>query len=113
MSAKKPIASALFCHGNTGNLTNVASVMPHMLDAGYNILLFDYRGFGLSTGRPSLNGVVDDGVIAAKFHDAIRPKHLPSILYGYSLGGGIAAQVLRRSSSSLSMRSEKVAATMG
>lgn len=98
LRAEKPIASALWCHGNTGNLSNVAEIMPHLLDAGYNVLLFDYRGFGRSTGRPSLAGVVDDGVTAAKFHDAIRPKDLPSILYGYSLGGGIAAQVLPRHS---------------
>ena len=98
MRAEKPIASTLWCHGNTGNITTVADIMPHLLDAGYNILLFDYRGFGLSTGRPSLRGVIDDGVTAAKFHDAIRPPNLPSILYGYSLGGGIAAQVLRRHS---------------
>src|SRR5438270_5729958 len=98
LRAKKPIASALWCHGNTGNLTNVADIMPHLLDAGYNVLLFDYRGFGLSTGRPSLRGVIDDGLTAAKFHDAIRPHNLPSILYGYSLGGAIAAQVLRHHS---------------
>jgi alpha-beta hydrolase superfamily lysophospholipase len=96
LRAEKPIASALWCHGNTGNLTSVADLMPHLLDAGYNILLFDYRGFGRSSGRPSLRGVIDDGLTAAKFHDAIRPKHLPSILYGFSLGGGIAAQVLRK-----------------
>ena len=96
LRAERPIASAVFCHGNTGNLTNVAHVMPHLLAAGYNVLIFDYRGFGRSTGRPSLHGVIEDGVTAAKFHDAIRPKSLPSILYGYSLGGAIAAQVIRR-----------------
>jgi pimeloyl-ACP methyl ester carboxylesterase len=95
LRAEHPIASAVFCHGNTGNLTNVAHTMPHLLDAGYNVLLFDYRGFGRSTGRPSLHGVVQDGIIAARFHDAIRPQSLPSILYGYSLGGAIAAQMLR------------------
>lgn len=96
--AEKPIASTLWCHGNTGNITTVADITPHLLDAGYNVLLFDYRGFGLSTGRPSLKGVINDGVTAAKFHDAIRPRELPSILYGYSLGGAIAAQMLRRHS---------------
>ena len=55
----KPIASAVFCHGNSGNLTNFAEVMPHLVNAGYNVLLFDYRGFGKSTGRPSLQGVID------------------------------------------------------
>ncbi|MCU1349468.1 MAG: alpha/beta hydrolase [Acidobacteria bacterium] len=94
--AKKPaIASALFCHGNTGNLTTIAGVIPHLLDSGINVLLFDYRGFGKSTGRPSLSGVVSDGVCAARYHDRIRPKDRPSILYGYSLGGAIAAQVTK------------------
>lgn len=94
--AKNPIASALYCHGNTGNLSNTAHVMPHLLDAGINVLLFDYRGFGRSSGWPSLSGIIDDGVTAARLHEKIRPKHLPSIIYGYSLGGGIAAQVVRR-----------------
>jgi fermentation-respiration switch protein FrsA (DUF1100 family) len=94
--AKDPIASALYCHGNTGNLSNTAHVMPYFLDAGINMLLFDYRGFGRSTGSPSLSGIIDDGITAARLHDKIRPKNVPSILYGYSLGGAIAGQVIRR-----------------
>ena len=94
--SENPIASALYCHGNTGNLSNTAHVMPHLLDAGINVLLFDYRGFGRSSGSPSLSGIIDDGVTAARLHEQLRPKDLPSILYGYSLGGAIAAQIIRR-----------------
>jgi fermentation-respiration switch protein FrsA (DUF1100 family) len=94
--AHHPIASALYCHGNTGNLSNTAHVMPYLLDAGINVLLFDYRGFGRSSGSPSLSGIIDDGVTAARLHEKIRPKHVPSILYGYSLGGAIAGQIIRR-----------------
>ena len=94
--AETPIASALYCHGNTGNLSNTAHVMPHLLDAGINVLLFDYRGFGRSSGSPSLSGIIDDGVTAARMHEKLHPKDIPSILYGYSLGGAIAAQVIRR-----------------
>lgn len=94
--APKPVATGVFCHGNTGNLTISADIIPHLLNAGLNVLFFDYRGFGRSTGSPSLRGVIADGVTAARFHETIRPKHIPSILYGYSLGGAIAAQVLRR-----------------
>ncbi len=93
--AENPIASAVFCHGNTGNLTRIAEIIPHLLQAGYNVLLFDYRGYGRSSGIPSFGGVVVDGITAARFHEKIRPRELPSILYGFSLGGAIAAQVIQ------------------
>jgi len=96
--AEQPTASALYCHGNTGNLTNTAHVMPHLMASGINVLLFDYRGFGRSTGRPSIDGIVSDGLCAARFHEEIRPTELPSILYGYSLGGAVAAQVIQHHS---------------
>ena len=94
--AKNPVASALFCHGNRGNLTVSADVVPHLLRANLNVLMFDYRGYGKSSGTPSYEGVLDDSVTAARFHDSLRPEGLPSILYGYSLGGAVAGQVVRR-----------------
>jgi uncharacterized protein len=94
--APQPVASALFCHGNTGNITVSADIIPHLLAAGLSVLFFDYRGFGKSTGTASIEGVVADGVTAALFHDKIRPPHLSSILYGFSLGGAVAAQVSRK-----------------
>lgn len=94
--AKNPVASALFCHGNRGNLTVSADVVPHLLRANLNVLVFDYRGYGKSSGTPSYEGVLDDSVTAARFHDSLRPQGLPSILYGYSLGGAVAGQVVRR-----------------
>ena len=94
--AEKPKASGLFCHGNTGNLTISADVIPHLLNAGFSVLFFDYRGFGKSSGRASYRGVISDGITAAKFHDTIRPQEIPSVLYGFSLGGAVAAQVIRR-----------------
>ncbi len=95
LRAKDPIASALYCHGHTGNLTNPAHLMPHLLDCGINVLLFDYRGYGRSTGRATVGGVIADTFAAARDHDEIRPKHLPSIAFGFSRGGAIAAQVVR------------------
>ncbi|HUP61572.1 MAG TPA: alpha/beta hydrolase [Thermoanaerobaculia bacterium] len=94
--AERPVASGVFCHGNTGNLTISADVIPHLLNAGFNVLFFDYRGYGKSSGYPSLAGVISDGVTASRFHDKIRPHALPSVLYGFSLGGAVASQVIRR-----------------
>ncbi len=93
--ADRPIASSVMCHGNTGNLTLMAPIIPNLMDSGISVFLFDYRGFGKSTGTPSYAGVVADAITAARYHERIRPRHLPSILYGYSLGGAIAAQAIR------------------
>lgn len=94
--AEKPVASGLFCHGNKGNLTVSAHIIPHLLASGLNILFFDYRGYGKSSGSATYGGVIADGITAARYHDGLRPQHLPSILYGFSLGGAVAAQVIRR-----------------
>jgi alpha-beta hydrolase superfamily lysophospholipase len=94
--AEHPRASGIFCHGNTGNLTTSADIVPHLIRAGLSILLFDYRGYGRSDGRASAGGIVRDGLAAARFHERLRPRELPSILYGFSLGGAVAAQVVRK-----------------
>jgi fermentation-respiration switch protein FrsA (DUF1100 family) len=94
--AASPIASLLFCHGNRGNITTDAALVRHLVDAGLNVLAFDYRGFGLSPGTPSPRGLVADALSAAREHDAIRPPNLPSLVYGFSLGGAVAAQAARR-----------------
>ncbi|MCU1347326.1 MAG: alpha/beta hydrolase [Acidobacteria bacterium] len=94
--AKAPIASAVYCHGNTGNLTWFADEMRHLVGAGFSVLLFDYRGFGQSGGRPDLHGVIKDAILAAKKHDELRPAGIPSLAYGFSLGGAIAAQMAAR-----------------
>jgi alpha-beta hydrolase superfamily lysophospholipase len=95
-SVEHPAGSALFCHGNTGNLTTSASIIPHLLAARLNVLLFDYRGFGKSSGSASIKGVLDDALTAAHVHDELRPRHKPSVLYGFSLGGAIASQIVHR-----------------
>lgn len=92
----QPIASALFCHGNRGNITTDAHLVRYLVDAGLDILAFDYRGFGRSEGRPSPRGLVADAQAAAEMHDQLRRADLPSILYGFSLGGAVAAQAAKR-----------------
>lgn len=94
--APNPKASGLFCHGNKGNITISADLIPHLLDAGLSILFFDYRGYGKSSGRTTYRGVLADALTAAQYHESLRPKDLPSILYGFSLGGAVAAQTVRR-----------------
>lgn len=95
-----PLATLLHCHGNAGNLTHRAAIAAAMRDAGLSILLFDYRGYGRSAGRPSEEGLYADGE-AAYDHLARQGDVDPAriVLFGESLGGAVACELaLRRSS---------------
>ena len=48
-----PRAVVLFCHGNAGNITHRADVIRALHDrVGAAVLIFDYRGYGKSEGKP-------------------------------------------------------------
>ena len=59
-----------------------------MAQAGINVLLYDYRGYGKSTGQITRKGLIDDAY-RAMVYAANRPdlKHTKIISYGHSLGG--------------------------
>lgn len=94
--ATSPIASALYCHGNGGSFATDLPAIRHCVEAGISVLAFDYRGYGKSSGRATVRGVVRDTLAAAAKHDEIRPAGVPSILYGFSLGGAIATRAAER-----------------
>lgn len=83
--------SVLFVHGNAENIsTHIASVY-WLPEQGYNVFLFDYRGYGLSKGSPSLEGIVMDFEAALEL--LLRREEVNTgkiIVFGQSLGGAIA-----------------------
>lgn len=83
----------------SGNGSNIRSAIPFFNELGnqfdINIFSFNYRGYGLSEGEPSIGGIVDDGEIAFKyFEDEIGDQDLPTIMLGYSLGGFVAFNLM-------------------
>src|SRR3954467_4354319 len=48
--------AVLICHGNAGNIGHRLDLCAALLETGVSILLFDYRGYGNSKGRPSEAG---------------------------------------------------------
>ncbi len=89
----------LFSHGNAGNLIHRLSKIDRMCEAGFNVLIYDYRGFGRSTGSPDVRGAIIDGQTALDWllkDQNIAPENI--ILYGESLGTGIAAELLKNNS---------------
>ncbi len=78
----------LFLHGNAGNITTEYLSMVPLVEAGYRVLLFDYGGFGLSTGKASRKFLLDDAEAALHYLRS-RPDEQGRTLtvYGQSLGG--------------------------
>jgi hypothetical protein len=58
------LGSVLHLHGNAANVSNHLPLVAWLPGTGFNVLMLDYRGFGRSEGRPTLDGVVDDAAAA-------------------------------------------------
>lgn len=79
----------LFAHGNAGNMGHRLMLAKYLMDAGASVFLFDYRSYGLSKGKKSLPGVIED--TQAAFDCLTKELKFPPskiILYGESIGGG-------------------------
>jgi fermentation-respiration switch protein FrsA (DUF1100 family) len=86
----------LHCHGNGGNISHRLEHAQAMLETGASVLLFDYRGYGRSTGTPSEEGTYRDAQAAYQW---LRQKGFAAdriVVVGESLGGGVAAELARR-----------------
>ncbi|WP_431958379.1 alpha/beta hydrolase [Nocardia lijiangensis] len=94
LPARRPIGHVLFAHGNAGNLGDRVAIFALLVAAGFDVLAFDYRGYGRSTGRPSEHGTYLDAR-AAREALLARPEVDPDrVLYlGKSLGGGVLLEL--------------------
>ncbi|MHC4943870.1 MAG: alpha/beta hydrolase [Planctomycetota bacterium] len=81
----------IWCHGNAGNIAHRAEEYQDFVKAGINMVLFDYRGYGESTGTPSANGVMEDALAVYDFlvSQGVKPRHI--VPYGRSIGSGPAS----------------------
>lgn len=88
----KPARTVLFCHGNAGDIGDRVGSVKTFHDMGLNVFLFDYRGYGHSTGRPSEEGTYLDAQAAWNYLKAER-GYAPHtiIIFGRSLGGAVAS----------------------
>ena len=89
----------LFCHGNAGNNSHRLDSIRLFNQLGLSVLIFDYRGYGQSTGRPTEKGTYRDADAAWQYlveQRGIPPQRI--ILFGRSLGASIAAELATRQS---------------
>ncbi|MAG93088.1 MAG: alpha/beta hydrolase [Planctomycetaceae bacterium] len=90
-----PRAVVLVCHGNAGNVTHRANLI-RSLHAHHDValLVFDYRGFGRSTGTPNEQGILSDARAARGWlADRTGQREEDIVLFGRSLGGGVAVDL--------------------
>ena len=81
----------LFCHGNGGNIGDRLDNARMFANSGFDVLLFDYRGYGHSSGRPSERGTYRDARAARRALLEQAGVDAAHVLYlGESLGGAIA-----------------------
>jgi fermentation-respiration switch protein FrsA (DUF1100 family) len=82
-------------HGNGANIANHYGAVYWLPDEGYNVFLFDYRGYGKSEGIPSREGIQDDAAAALNYIQTRSDlENKPIIVYGQSLGGAVAISTL-------------------
>lgn len=96
-----PVADArgavLVAHGNAGSVEDRIGLARTFAELGWAVLLYDYRGYGKSAGKPDEEGTYRDGE-AAYDHlarvEGFTPERI--VFYGESLGAGIAFELARR-----------------
>ncbi|MBT8296809.1 MAG: lysophospholipase [Maribacter sp.] len=82
----------LYFHGNAGNLSRWGDITSFFVEKDFDVLVMDYRTYGKSTGKLSEEALHDD---AQLFYDYAMKQYDEDeiILYGRSLGTGIAANL--------------------
>jgi fermentation-respiration switch protein FrsA (DUF1100 family) len=83
----------VYFHGNAGRLENRIHKLNHFKDMNVNFLIISWRGFSGNSGKPSEHGLYKDGKSAIVWLKNIGLEDKDIILYGESLGTGIATEI--------------------
>jgi fermentation-respiration switch protein FrsA (DUF1100 family) len=82
----------VYFHGNAGHIGYRADRIERFAREGYGALLLEYRGYGGNPGEPSEAGLFEDAAAALRFIEAQGVPGRRVVLYGESLGTGVAVR---------------------
>lgn len=99
-SPNTPKGFILYFHGNAGNLQRWGNYAIDFTELDYDILMVEYRGYGKSTGTPSEVDFYADAQVVLDWAKANIPFSR-LIIYGRSLGSGVATQLAIKNSPDL------------
>jgi alpha-beta hydrolase superfamily lysophospholipase len=86
--------AVLFSHGSGKNISHYLDDAACFRENGFSVLLYDYGGYGQSTGNPSENRCYTD--IRAMYKHLVQTRGIPEeriVLAGCSMGGGVTADL--------------------
>ena len=86
----------LYSHGNAVNIDGYSQRVQQLWQQGYTVLIYDYRGFGKTPGKPHETGVYQDGRAARAYLASRHDLGLQAdriVLYGWSLGCAISTEL--------------------
>lgn len=88
---RPPAAAILVFNGNAGNRFYRSKLALALRGEGFDVMLFDYRGFADNPGSPSERGLIEDARAARRYLDS-RPDVDPTRIayFGESLGAAVA-----------------------
>jgi pimeloyl-ACP methyl ester carboxylesterase len=92
---ENPRGLVFFLHGNAGNLVDWTENVDFYRRVNYDLFIFDYRGYGKSTGKiTSQEQLLSD---VRKAWDSVSHRYAdkPIVIYGRSLGSGLAVQLAK------------------
>ena len=93
LKAENPKAAIVFFHGNAGNISEHLPSVFWLAQRGFNVLSVDYRGYGASSGKPSIEGLIIDARSTIKY--ALNEfEGMPIVVFGQSLGGAAAISAI-------------------
>ena len=94
--AKNPKGIILYNHGNTGELDTWGSWAELLVDRyPYDVVMWDYRGFGKSTGKRRQQVMLDDGLLFYNYCKSFFNEDLITV-FGRSLGGFFATHITKQ-----------------
>jgi fermentation-respiration switch protein FrsA (DUF1100 family) len=84
--------TVVYLHGQGANIDSAWADVQRLWHAGFNVFVVDYRGFGMSEGEPSEQGLYRDGraaFAAASADGSLDPQRI--VIWGFSMGTGVAS----------------------
>lgn len=85
-------------HGNAGNIGHrvpIARMLSQSLDC--NVLMLEYRGYGLSTGSPDEQGLMIDAQTGLDYlRERAETRDTQIVVYGQSIGGAVTIQLVAK-----------------